>query len=238
MHTAQGTLIELSLEDGQRLARIACPLNLIPAAGQYLLASDALDSPLPIPLFYTDSAPQGFIAAPPVPASWNPGQEIALRGPFGHGFEIPTAARKIALIAYDDSHLRLRGLIQPSLRQGAAVVLVGNFAIENLPDAVEMQPLSLLPEIMAWADYAAFDVARENLFQLKEKLGVLKQVSAWSGAQVLIHTPVPCGGVAECGICAVSIRSGWKMACRDGPVFKYNELLDSIEGQIPRRSAA
>jgi dihydroorotate dehydrogenase B-like protein len=225
MHTALGNLLELSLDDGQRLARLNCPPNLIPSAGQYLLASDDSVSPLAIPLFYTDSAPQGFIAAPPVPASWTPGQGIALRGPFGRGFEIPAIARKIALIAYDDSHLRLRGLIQPALRQGAAVVLVGNLAIENLPDAVELQPLSLLPEIIAWADYAAFDVARENLSGLAERLGEPKQVSAWSGAQVLIHTPVPCGGVAECGVCAVSLKSGWKMACKDGPVFEYNELL-------------
>ena len=225
MHTAQGTLMEVSLEDEQRLARLNCPPNMIPSAGQYLLASHDSVSPLAIPLFYTDSAAQGFIAAPPVPASWNPGQRMALRGPFGHGFEIPAVARKIALIAYDDSHLRLRGLIQAALRQGAAVVLVGNLAVENLPDAVEMQPLSLLPEIMAWADYAAFDVARENLSGLKEMLGGQKQISVWSEVQVLIRTPMPCGGVAECGVCAVSLRSGWKMACKDGPVFEYNDLL-------------
>lgn len=225
MHTAQGTLLELSLEDGHRLARLNCPPNMIPSAGQYLLASDDSDSPLPIPLFYTDSAPQGFIAAPPVPAIWNPGQAIALRGPLGRGFEIPAAARRIAMIACDDSHLRLRGLIQPALSQGAAVVLVGNLAVENLPDAVEMQPLSLLPDVLAWADYAAFDVARENLSQLRENLGMLKQASAWSGAQVLVRTRVPCGGVAECGVCAVSLRSGWRLACKDGPVFEFNELI-------------
>ena len=50
---------------------------------------------------------------------------------------------------------------------------------------------------------------------------------AWAGkeAQVLLHTPVPCGGVAECGVCAVTLRSGWALACREGPVFALSEVL-------------
>ena len=43
-------------------------------------------------------------------------------------------------------------------------------------------------------------------------------------AQALIVTPMPCGGIAECGVCAVTVRRGWKMACKDGPVFDLKEL--------------
>jgi len=234
MHSGTGQVVELILEDGQRAARISCPANLIPSPGQYLLASDASDSPLPVPVFYTDSAPQGvavapwrhFIAAPPVPDSWNPGHEIYLRGPLGHGFAIPVSARKVGLIAFDDSPSRLRGLIRPSLSQGAAVVLVSDFASGSLPNDVEVQPLSTLPEIIEWADYVAFDAARENLPELREKLRTLDQFSAGAKreAQILIRTPVPCGGVAECGVCAVTLKSNWRMACKDGPVFGWNEL--------------
>ncbi len=232
MHTGKGQVVELILEDGQRAARVSCPANLMPSPGQYLLASDDSDSSLPVPLFYTDSAPQGFIAAPPVPDSWNPGHEIYLRGPLGHGFTIPISARKVGLIAFDDPPSRLRGLIRPSLRQGAAVVLVTDSVAENLPDEVEAQPLSAWSEIIEWADYLAFDVARENLFELRERLRALKQVEGWSEAparvertrNVLIRTPVPCGGVAECGVCAVSLKSRWKMACKDGPVFDLREI--------------
>jgi ferredoxin len=42
--------------------------------------------------------------------------------------------------------------------------------------------------------------------------------------QMLIHTPVPCGGMADCGICAVTLRSGWKLACKEGPVFDWKAL--------------
>jgi len=222
MHTGTGQVVELILQDGLRHARISCPMTLTPSAGQYLLASDDSDSPLPVPVYYTDSSPQGFIAAL-APDSWKPGDEIHLRGPLGRGFTLPAFARKIALVAFDDSPSRLRGLIQPALSQSAAVVLVTDSIAENLPDEVEVQPLSTLSEIIAWADYLAFDVARENLSVLMERLGKQNQLSAVGEAQILIRTPVPCGGVAECGVCAVTTKSGWKMACKEGPVF---ELFD------------
>ena len=219
----KGQVVELILQDGLRHARISCPMSLTPSPGQYLLASDGSDSPLPVPVYYTDSSPQGFVAAP-VPDSWNPGHEIYLRGPLGRGFTLPASARKIALVAFDDSPSRLRGLIRLALSQGAAVVLVTDSIAENLPDDVEVQPLSALAEILEWNDYVAFDVARENLQGLMERLGKRNQLSALNEAQILIRTPVPCGGVAECGVCAVTTKSGWKMACKEGPVFRWNDI--------------
>lgn len=224
MDTKKSQVAEMILWDGLRHARIDCPANLIPSPGQYLLASDASDLSLPVPLFHTDSAPQGFIAAPPLPPSWNPGHEIYLRGPLGRGFVLPSSARKVALVAFDDSPARLYGLIRPTLQQNAAVVLLCDSRLDNLPDAVEVQPVSALPEIMDWADYVAFDVARGNLPGLRERLFNGKQAKALSEAQVLVRTPVPCGGIAECGVCAVTVKSAWKMACKEGPVFDWKEL--------------
>jgi len=224
MNAGQGQILELLLEDGYRYARLSCPPDLIPASGQYLLAGDSSDSPLPVPLFYTDSAPGGFIAAATLPEAWKPGIELHLRGPLGRGFALPLSARSVGLVALDDSPARLRGLIRPALKQGAAVVLVCESAVDALPDEVEVQPLSALGEIAAWADYLAFDVRREKLDQLKGSLDHGFQPSAGKAAQVLVHAPVPCGGFAECGICAVTMKSGWKMACKDGPVFDLREL--------------
>jgi len=224
MHTAKGQVVELILENGFRHAWISCPANMIPAPGQYLLASNASDSPLPVSIFYTSSASQGFIASAPLSDSWTPGAEIYLRGPLGRGFSLPVPARKIGLIAFDDAPSRLHGLIAPALKQGAAVVLVTDFASDSLPDEVEVQPMSALAEIVEWADYLAIDVARENLFELKECLESMKQARAGDDVQVLIRTPMPCGGVADCGVCAVTLKSGWEMACKDGPVFEWREI--------------
>ena len=224
MSTGQGQVLELFLEDGYRYARLSCPPDLVPAPGQYLLAGDSSDSPLPVPLFYTDSAPGGFIATATLPEAWQPGVELHLRGPLGRGFALPPAARKVGLVALDDSLARLRGLIRPSLKQGAAVVLVCDSATDALPDEVEVQPLSAMGEIAAWADYLAFDVRREKLDQLKGIFENRFQLSAGKAAQVLVRALVSCGGFAECGICAVTVKSGWKMACKDGPVFDLREL--------------
>jgi len=225
MHTGKGQVVELLLDDGHRQARISCPADLVPAPGQYLLAGGASPSdPLPVPLFSTESTPFGFTASAPIPEAWTPGTEIVLRGPLGRGFELPASSRKVALVPFDGSADRLKGLIRPALRQGAGVVLVSGTDGERLPDEVEVQPFSALEEVLAWADYVAFDVERGNLPGLRERLGGLNQPSAGREAQVLVRTPVPCGGVAECGVCAVTLKSSWKLACKDGPVFDLREI--------------
>jgi NAD(P)H-flavin reductase len=233
MYTGKGQIVELILENGVRHARISCAAKLIPSPGQYLLAGTAsYPDPLPVSLFSTDSAPESgkmaprshFIACAPIPESWTPGTEVYLRGPLGHGFSMTSSARKIALIAYDDSPVRLQALIRNGLNQGAAVVLVCETNEAHLPDEVEIQPLSALGEVVTWADYTAFDVARENLPELKEKLREQNQVPAEREAQILIRTSMPCGGIAECGVCAVTLKSKWKLACKDGPVFDWQAL--------------
>ncbi len=223
MKQDKGIIKEIFL-DGS--ARIDCPPELIPAPGQYLLAhAPASDSPVADSIFFSRPSANGFIAAARIPNSWAPGTSLNLRGPLGHGFSLPTAARKIALIAFDDSPARLLGVIPLALKQGAEVVLLCNSAVNDLPEVVEIQPLQAMQEILHWANYAAIDAARENLNQLKEKMGEGNQARAWCEAQILIRTQMPCGALAECGVCAVVIHHQWKMACKDGPVFDWKELI-------------
>jgi hypothetical protein len=199
---------------------------LIPAPGQYLLAyASGSTSPLAVPVFFSDSAPNGFRSAPLLDSSWMPGTRLNLRGPLGRGFSLPASVRKTALIAFDESPARLRGLIPVALKQGAEVVLVSNTVLDDIPEAVEVQPLQAMFEIYRWADYVAFDIERENLIHLKENFGKLEQAKSPREAQVLVRAPMPCGALAECGVCALTIRHEWKMVCKDGPVFEMKELL-------------
>lgn len=222
MKTAKGKVDELFL-DGS--ARIHCPPGLIPIPGQYLLAhADASDSPLPVPLFFSGFTPKGFRSAPPVPSTWRPGESLTLRGPIGHGFALPYSAKKVALIAFDESPARLRGLISMSLRQNAEVALVCDSETADLPEVVEIQPVRAMLDALQWADYAAIDVGRENLNQFWEMLGEQKQAAAGFEAQVLVRAPMPCGALAECGVCALTLGHEWRMVCRDGPVFELYEL--------------
>jgi len=225
MHTGKGQVIELILENGLRHARISCAANLIPPPGQYLLAGiPSQPDPLPVSLFSTESASESFIACAPIPETWTPGTVIILRGPLGHGFTLPHSAKKVALFSIDDAPSRFHGIIQSALDRGAAVVLVGESNEYPVSNQVEIQPLSALPEVFEWADYSAFDVSRENLVKVKQMLQEQNRISVRGGAQILVRTPMPCGGIADCGVCAVTLRSGWKTVCKDGPVFDLGEL--------------
>ena len=222
MKNDKGIIKEIFL-DGS--ARIECPPELIPAPGQYLLAhAPATDSPIADSIFFSHSSPNGFIAAAPIPNSWAPGSVLNLRGPLGHGFSIPITASKIALIAFDDSPARLHGLIPLALKQGAEIALLCDSTVKDLPEVVEVQPLRAMHEILRWADFASIDAARENLNRLREKMGEGNQARAWCEAQVLIRTQMPCGALAECGVCAVVTHHQWKMVCKDGPVFDWKEM--------------
>ncbi len=223
MKNGEGQLFEIYLDSR---ARILCPPELIPAPGQYLFAqAHGSTSPLAVPVFFSDSAPNGFRSAPFLPLAWMPGTRLHLRGPIGHGFSIPAFARKVALIALDESPARLHGLISIALKQGAEVVLVSNTVMDDMPEAVEVQPLQAMSDIYQWADYAAFDVGRENLNQLREMTGKTERAKGPREAQVLVRAAMPCGALAECGVCALTIRHDWKMICKDGPVFEMDELL-------------
>lgn len=226
---SQARVAEIFLDGGEPAARIACEANLIPAPGRYLLAhAVGSDSALAAALFCSRALADGFLAAPPIPAAllpnqglrWTPGTRLWLRGPLGRGFTLPAAARRIALVALDSTPARLLGLIGPAMKQQAAIVLLCEVPPADLPLAVEVQPLSGLGDAQAWADYLAIDLARESLPELKR----IRGAATVHGAQALVRTPVPCGGLAECAICTVEARQGRRLACKDGPVFEISEL--------------
>lgn len=221
-----GTIIERFLDEGRAAARIACPPNLIPAPGQYLLAHDpASDAPLAVPLFPAESTPDGFLVSPPLPRRWNPGQALSLCGPLGHGFRLPPSSRRVALAALNVSPAPLLALLAPALAQEASVVLICDSPPEGLPDEIEIQPLASLEDACGWADYLAVSAGREDWTGWRQRLARATQAGGPREAQGLILAPMPCAGLAECGACALPVAFEWKWICRDGPVFNLFELL-------------
>lgn len=222
MSIARGKIAELFL-DGS--VRIDCPSDIVPGPGEYLAAHDPnSDSTLGVSLFSSDASPTGFRADA---NHWTLGTTVDLRGPLGRGFILPPNARKIALIAWDDSPIRFRGLIRLALAAGAEIVLLADSSADDLPSDLEVQPLRALPEICRWAQYLAADVARENLHQLRDVLIEQSQLSLGSEAQILVRAPMPCAGIADCGACSISIGRDWKRTCREGPVFAAREIFGS-----------
>jgi hypothetical protein len=228
MTVSEAELAEIFMQSSGRAGRIVCPTAAVPAPGQYLLAQDGFGSGthppalLPVPVFAAGSAPGGFLAAAPLPKEWAPGTRLAVRGPLGRGFTLPAAARRLALLPFDGPAGRLLALISPALAQDAAVVLLSDEPAADLPEAVEAQPRRALADVLAWTDYLAVVVRRESLAGLRELLqGGPARLPA---GEALVDAPMPCGGLAECGACAVSTGQQWTLACKEGPVFDVGEL--------------
>jgi dihydroorotate dehydrogenase electron transfer subunit len=105
--------------------------------------------------------------------------------------------------------------------------LYASRAPEGLPDAVEVLPLEMLAEALAWADYIAAVFPYPKLAELRRLAGLTPHQTFRIDAEALLLVPMPCGGLGQCGACAVLTSHGWKHACSDGPVFPLNQLEES-----------
>lgn len=229
MRVHHGTVREIHWQgDLGRTTWIECPKAAIPSPGRYVMAwsPEDADAPLATPLFAARIEARGFLAAPPVPPIWEPGSLLQLRGPHGSGFALPGALRRLALAGLGDSLAPLLPLMDSALDQGAAVALYTDHAPPGLPSAVEVSPLEALSEALTWADYMAMELPVQAIPNLGRLLGVEQAArNLPCPAQALVRLAMPCGGLAECGACAVETRRGWKLACSDGPVFDLIDLL-------------
>lgn len=227
MNVARGRLNQIRLDVlGEAEALIECPSRLIPKAGQYLMARSIEDqlAPLSTPLFPTELTDTGFWAAAPLPASWLPGTKLELRGVLGNGFSGYSSARRISVVNICKNPARLLPLILQANQNGAAITLFAEPPLPSLPAWLEINHLSALPELIHWSDFLALDLRLEDLPTLRGRLGLNAAQPLPCQGQALLYTPMPCAGLAECGVCAVPMRRGWKLACSDGPVFNLHSL--------------
>ena len=233
MIRADGEVSELWLSPtGQVGGKITCIPPMHPAPGQYVLANttaaqsqNGYGESLPAALFVYASPNGSLLAAPPMPAFWKVGAHLSLRGPCGKGFHFPAGAQKVALAAVGGNPYRLEGLLHQALLRQAEVTLFCSFIPADLPVAVEILPLDLLPDALKGADFLAIEARLPGLAELSAWLKLPAGQPSPCLTQVLVAADMPCGGKAECGVCSVRTHRGWRLACQDGPVFDYN-LLD------------
>jgi hypothetical protein len=232
MNWTAGSIARIELDPyGRTAAWIECPASLVPAAGQYVLARASEDesAPLARALFPSGRAPNRFQTSD-LPLQWGAGIPLMLRGPLGRGFELPGTLRRLALASLGEGGARLRPLMDAALAQGVEVTLFDDQRPRGLPPAVEAFPLSGLAEALPWADFLALEIPHNALAGLNRIFGPrLSLQRPLPAAQALISGPMPCGGCADCGVCAVQTRhswklTSWKLACKDGPVFDLEEL--------------
>jgi len=214
-------ILEIGLADPERTIRLACPPGMIPAPGQYLLAAGlGADEILPTTLFLTRAEGDSVELCGELPTGWTPGMKIHVRGPFGIGFRLPAKARRVAVVSLTEHYLRLLPVIQLANRQNAGVALFSTHLVVDLPAEVEALPLETVKEAWSWADYMAVEARFEQLTQLREFLGLRVDIHPTFTAELLVLTPMPCGGMADCGVCSVNLNGRQRLVCKDGPVFE------------------
>jgi hypothetical protein len=220
-HTT-GRVSEIRLGSGRNVeAYIVCPESVIPTAGQYLLASDQDDPDvvLSTPLFAVEKSNQGFWAVTQFPNSWAPGTILNLIGPLGHGFDLPRNIQRLGLVALGETVSRLMPLVHLTTQNHGSMTLFTDLSLPRLPVALEVSPLASLKDSLDWSDFLVLDVPLERLPDIRATLGLSDRDVLPCPAQVLLTTPMPCAGMAECGACAIPGWRGWKLACEDGPVL-------------------
>jgi dihydroorotate dehydrogenase electron transfer subunit len=222
------------------------------AAGRFVLAD--LGDYLRTPLFPAWLDPEGFdtLVPPDHPAAGlRSGDSVNLIGPLGRGFEVPTTARRLLLVA---TTARLPVLLPlarqrpgPSEKPGLYTALLLSaptaaelYPIRLLPPALEVHVvttdgsagyqgsgLDLFPDLVRWADCVCIAPLHSKDPATYPALAeIVREVRVMPGrgfAQALVVPPMACG-VGACQGCAVPVARGTKLACTDGPVFDLLEL--------------
>lgn len=226
MRTWEGRLLEIRFNQSGRGGWIECPAGAIPSPGQYVFCWTPDDDAalLPVPVYSTGVVTPGFTAAATLPVTWEPGCRLLMRGPSGRGFKIPADCQRLALLALGESFDRLLAVIHEALNRDIAVAVRSHPALPALPAEIEIFPENLLGEVLSWADFLVFDIEIDQLNEFLDFPGRTMANVYRPEGQVLIHASMPCGGMADCGVCAVSTVRGARLVCKDGPVFDLNQF--------------
>lgn len=198
-----------------------------PVAGQFFqaFAADA-DNLLPILLHPCRISSAELLLCGDIPKSWAPGTELHIRGPRGNGFHLPSLAHRVALTTLDQFSLnRIMPLAETALAKDAEVTLFTDRPLSNLAPEIEVLPLDELSQARDWADYLAAVLRpnQVNAFRNRQQLNGVRKIPCT--AEVMLEVPMICDETSACGVCAVSSSRGWRLACKDGPVFALDDLL-------------
>jgi hypothetical protein len=208
---------------GHPAIRVGLPAGRSASPGQPWLArtGDPVTGTLQ-PLYPVRLLAQGFEAEIESAEEWRLGSTLELLGPIGSGFRPPRNSRRWLLASLRGDLSRLFPLLQDGLARGAAVAAWSDSPMAQLPAAVEVLPG--LREGLEWADYVALDADPETLPRWQMVAGDVAEQRSYPPGEVLLDLPMLCG-FGGCLTCFVSTRNGWKLACKDGPVFPLAEVV-------------
>lgn len=200
-------------------------LQSLPGQFFQVFAADS-DKLLPVILHPCRISTAELVLCGSIPKSWAPGTTLHLRGPRGNGFHIPPLTRRAALTTMDQlSPNRLMALADQALSDRVEVTLFTNLKLSNLAPEIEVLPLEELNQVAGWADYFGAALPHNQLNLLRNQLQLPAIRKTPLTAEIMLEVPMICDENSACGVCAVSTSRGWRLACKDGPVFNLDDLL-------------
>lgn len=168
------------------------------------------------------------------------GEPLDLLGPLGKGFSIHPASKRLLLVAGGIGVAPIAFLAQQVVKDGLeAKLLLGArtsgqlYPKEFLPPEIEIiiatedgsagkkgMITDLLPDFTSWADqvFACGPVLMYRAMASSPKIFNKKPV------QISLESRMGCG-LGVCYACTVKTKTGLKQVCRDGPVFKLDEII-------------
>lgn len=181
------------------------------------------------------------------PAPWlsllAPGAVLDVLGPWGRPVPVDRQARHVVLLGTGQRLVGLMALATALADDGVAVVVLHEAPTATalappalLPAAAEYQvatadgsagiagrALDLLPPLLPWAD-ALYAAAPPSSYAPLRDLVHRHRLRARRGfATVLAEAPLACYAAA-CDGCAVPLRDGYALLCKDGPAFDLLSL--------------
>jgi dihydroorotate dehydrogenase electron transfer subunit len=174
-------------------------------------------------------------------AQRQPGESLDLLGPLGNGFSIEAKSNRLLLVAGGMGIAPLAFLAQDAMNKGLKVKILagartaGHICPDSLvPAGCEFITTTedgtagekglvtaLLPRHVDWAD---------QIF-ICGPLPMFKAIAANYGpllkdkpVQVSLEVRMGCG-MGFCYACTIKTKQGLRQVCKDGPVFRMNEII-------------
>jgi len=229
MKLQEATLAQVADIDGLSQISLICknPVSFVP--GQYIaLWVNGQPESLPYTPFIQSSSGNILTLTPDELPAWQPGQILGWRGPLGAACRLPENMRKLALYSRADHPGPLMPFIQSGIQGGMDTVYCSSQSTGYsawLPSHIEWEDHSRLAEIASWADMLIACLPRQTLSEELEKLSNLPASVKPDRIYILVVSPMPCNGIAQCGVCDIRLRHKAIHICQDGPLFPLKDLI-------------
>ena len=222
---AHCTKIE-SIGSGRLRAWLVSEIALAP--GQFGIArfTSCSDPYLSKTLFPVEIGNKGFVielgTKDPFLRFLYPGEYVSMLGPVGRIAPLLPYATNVLLVGGSQPQILLPLAAQALERSSEVTLLLTEpYPVEVLDPQIEVRS-GVLPQILD--DFSGW--AHQMFIQSHDALPTDLHHKAQHCAEevyALISTPMPCG-TGACHACAIHLHRGWRLGCRDGPIFKLADL--------------